>query len=137
MTDPFGRRQWDFGQVLAGLPSNVTNYPLDLERITATDDTLISTWHSDDHFSMHELPTAAPVGDVPLEAFDHWNMGMDVVAGQLVVSTWFSEPMRHIAFALATGARTCELPSVGDPLDFVNGLACKAAEGASPSPPAG
>ncbi len=127
----------DFGDVLAGLPSEVTEYPPSIDRITATDDTLISTWHSDDHFSTYELATAAPLGDVNLDGYDGWNMGMDVVAGQLVISTWFSDPLRHIAFDLATGVRTCELPSVGGSLDFVSGLACQVDDVAPPAPPAG
>lgn len=127
----------DFASVQANTPSVVTNYPPDIERFTATDDTLVSTWHSDDHFAAHDLPTAAPLGDVTLDGHDGWFMGLEVVEGQLVIGTWFSEPMRHVAFDLATGARTCELPSLGggDPLNFGTGLACARPQAAPPPPP--
>jgi len=124
----------DFAAVQAGAPSTVTNYTPDIERITATGDTLISSWHSDDHVAMHDLVTGAWGGDVPLDGYDGWVLGMDVVAGQLIVNTWFSNPLRQVAFDLATGARTCELPSVGGSLDMLDGLACKRGEGSEPPP---
>lgn len=125
----------DFAAVMAGAPSSVTDYDPDLHRITATDDTLVSSWHSSDHYSRHDLATTNPLGDVMFDGHDHWVMGMDVVEGHLLISTWFSEPMRHIAFDLATGARTCELPSAGGALDFGDGLACYRVTGEAPPPP--
>ena len=124
----------DFAAVMEGAPSSVTNYSPDIHRITATDDTLISAWHSDNHFSMHDLATAAPLGDVMFEGYDDWIMGMEVVEGQLVIGTWFADSLQHVAFDLATGARTCEVPSLnpGDPLDCSYGLAC---QWSPPEPP--
>ncbi|MEM9458154.1 MAG: hypothetical protein AAGF11_28525 [Myxococcota bacterium] len=45
--------------------------------------------------------------------------------------------MRHIAFDLATGARTCELPAFGggNPLNFGSGLACEPLPTQPPSQP--
>ncbi|MCA9705363.1 MAG: hypothetical protein KDK70_05920 [Myxococcales bacterium] len=125
----------DFAAAMANAPSSVTDYPPSIDRMTATDDMLLTSWHSDDHFSRWDLPTSAPLGDVLFEGHDDWVMGMDVVEGQVIIGTWFSAPMRHIAFDAQTGMRTCEYPSLGDPLDFTTGLACHRTQDEPPPPP--
>jgi hypothetical protein len=136
---PFGSGDYarydDFAAAMAGAPLDVTSYPPDVHRFTATEDTLVSAWHSTNQLEVHELSTAALVSSPFLEDHDDWILGMDVIDGQVVINTWFSDPLRHIAFDLATGARTCELPSVGDPLDHLYGLACRVADEPDPPPP--
>ena len=125
----------DFAAVLANTPLSVTSYPPSVHRFTIAGDTLVSAWHSTDRLEIHDLATGALVSSPVLEGYDHWIRGMDVIDGQVVVNTWFDDPLRHIAFDVATGERTCELPSVGFPLDFVDGLACRESSVQEPPPP--
>lgn len=136
---PFAQGEYaryaDFAAAMANTPSDVTSYSPSVHRFTIAGDTLVSAWHSTHELEVYDLATGALVGLPTLEAYDHWIMGMDELDGQIVINTWFDDPMRQIAFDLATGARTCELPSVGAPLDFLEGLACRASEPEPPPPP--
>jgi hypothetical protein len=83
------------------------------------------SWHAASTVETAKLADGEPINSIPLEGFDNWIMGMDVLGdGQLAITSWIDTEALYV-FDAETGAATGQIPSEL-PARLGGGLKCVA-----------